>query len=119
MLEAQIVDLPQVSLMARLILSARSLPMDAIRQRDLDVIHADQCIEAFKESVHDLAKCFENLTMRGVLIDDFQFIEGPKESLLGLVKSCNRQESGRSPRTRSTPRYDVEFLFSMPAEAAE
>jgi hypothetical protein len=85
MLEAQIVDLPQVSLMARLILSARSLPMDAINQRDLDVIHADQCIEAFKESVHDLAKCFENLTMRGVLIDDFQFIEGPKESLLGLV----------------------------------
>jgi hypothetical protein len=87
MLEAPVVRLGEVSTMANLILSVEeTMKHDtAMRQHSADVIHADQCIEAFSESVHALNKCFENLTMRGVLIDDIEFILSPKETLLLLV----------------------------------
>jgi hypothetical protein len=71
-----------------LIQSARSLPMKhdaAIRQRELDIIHADQCIQALYDAISDIDRCYENLTQRSVLIDNIEFILSPKETLLLLV----------------------------------
>lgn len=100
---APVVDLMQASLLAQLILSVESeVKHDTtMRQHSADVTHADMCIEAFSEAVRDLAKCYENITQRGVLIDDLEFILSPKESLLLLVGKLQEAKERQVAKDRA------------------
>jgi hypothetical protein len=87
MINAPVVRIGEVSAMAQLVLSVEeTMKHDAaIRQRELDIIHADQCIQALYDAISDIDRCYENLTQRSVLIDNIEFILSPKETLLLLV----------------------------------
>jgi hypothetical protein len=98
MLAAPVVDLVRASLMAQLIQSVRSLPMDD------QIIEANRALYALENAADDLRDCARNLHGLSALIDDFDRFDKAHDQISAVFQKI-KDARERQVRKASAPEF--------------